>query len=712
VQNASPRKAGIRVESVVTDFVGRETELSHLARLFGSARLVTVVGPGGVGKTRVSLRAASAAADGYADGVWIVELSGLTDPELLANTVASALGIPEQDEWPAAQAVLNHLRDRRMLLVLDTCEHLLDSCAGLTEAILRDAPGVTVLATSRQPLDVTGEHTFLVSPLPPPDAERLFELRACQVVPGFVLDGDSRPHVARLCHRLDGIPLAIELAAVQLRALTVQELAQRLDSHFAGLPPGSAPVPGALSPGPFAGAGLAAGPAGRHQTLRRAIEWSYDLCSPLERALWQRLSVFAGHFDLAAVEEVCAESAPEHAEVFQALCDLVDKSVVLRESQSSNRYRLLDTLREFGAERLAACGGGQEARWRNRHFARCLRMAREFRDGFASDEQMGRYHELRDQHADIRAALECTLGSPGGLVPAGVDLVNALALYWMISGRLREGGYWLGKVLARHREPTASRAASLVTRGMLRSFLGHVEGSIADCQEAASIASGELAAPGLAARAYLHMNLSLTFSGLHSQAEAAGLEARKRLTACDDRVGLLMLRCQMGHLYQLTGRLAEALAECSAGLASLGPGSRERWLRGYLLVVSSFALFRMPGREDECSAQASQALSAKHELGDIAGMAYALEVLGWLAARRGRHVRCAWLLGAADPMWRKVGSRFGGTELMEDIHQQARTIAELALGARRFRQLWQAGAGMPADRMVAMAVSGADDVPG
>ncbi|HEX4829514.1 MAG TPA: NB-ARC domain-containing protein [Trebonia sp.] len=702
---------------MMTDFVGREAELSHLSGLFASARLVTVVGPGGVGKTSVSLRAASSALDAYADGVWIVELSGLRDPELLPNTVASVLGVPEQDARSPQEAILDHLRDQRMLLVLDTCEHLVDACASLTEAILLGAPQVTILATSRQPLDVIGEHTFPVAPLPPGDAARLFELRARQVMPKFQLDHDSRPYVARLCQRLEGIPLAIELAAVQLRVLTLRELTQRLERHFTMLASGSrGATPDAdASLGAATTAGMA---AARHQTLRRAIEWSYDLCSSLERALWQRLSLFAGYFDLAAIEEVCAESDPERNEVLQALYSLVDKSVVLREPAGGERYRLLDTLREFGAERLAARGPAEEARWQARHFARYLRLAGGFRDNFATDEQIERYHALRDEHSNVRAALEYTLGAtgaedvagePGLLALAGHDLVNALALYWMISGRLREGGYWLGKALTVFGPPSPARAATLVTRGLLRSFQGHPAGSIADCREAIEIAA-VLDLPELAAHGYLHMNLSLTFSGMHAEAEEVGLEARERLTACADRVGLLMLTCQMGHLYQLTGQLDLALATTSEGLLLLGEGTRECWLRGYLDIVSSFALFQMPGREDDCAAYATQALLAKNELGDIAGIAYALETLGWLATRAARFERCAWLLGAADPLWRRVGSRFGGTALMELVHQQAAEASQASIGADRYRLLWTLGMSLPTDHVVITAISGADEI--
>jgi non-specific serine/threonine protein kinase len=701
--------------SMVTDFVGREAELLHLATLFSQARLVTVHGPGGVGKTRVSLRAAAEAVDSYPDGVWIVELSGLRDPELLPNTVAARLGLPEQDARPQVEAVLDHLRERRLLLILDTCEHLIDACAHLAEAIMREAPEVTLLATSRQPLDVRGEHTFPVGPLPEADAVELFARRAAAAVPGFTVGEDNRREVAWLCQRLDGIPLAIELAAVQLRALPLPELVRRLDTLFAMLAAGAS---GALP---------------RHQTLRTAIEWSYELCSPLERALWQRLSVFADGFDLAAAEEVCAESDPEREEIISALIGLIDKSVVLREPTGGARYRLLDTIREFGGEQLAAAGA--EARWRGRHIGRYLRMAGYFAEHFADDEQMARFHELRDEHANLRAALEYALdvpasadadpgagpqAGPGGQRDSGrqldlatgrelqgARLATALAGYWMISGMVREGGYWLGKLLARFAPPSRERASVLASAGFLASWAGDVDGSIAECLEAIAIAT-ELGEPDIAARGYLHMNLALTFRGEHEKSAAAGLEAQRRLTEAGDRVGLLMLACQIGHLHQLTGHPDEAVATCAAGLALLGEDSQERWLQSYLYLVSSFALFQQPGKDAECTSYASRALFLKSELGDTAGIAYALDTLGWLAIRLGRAERVAWLFGAADALWERVGSRFGGTALMEQVRQGVEAAARAAVGADRYAELWRDGAARPLEEIVRAALANDD----
>jgi non-specific serine/threonine protein kinase len=674
-----------------TDFVGRQDELAGIAAMLAESRLVTIVGPGGVGKTRVAVVAAAQAAATYPDGPWIVELSDLRDPALLPNTVASVLGLPEQDARSALDALLEYLRDRQLLLILDTCEHLLDGCAALAQAVMRDAPGVIVLATSRQPLDMPGEHTFPIGPLPVPesdwlpldgagrpsggDAVELFALRAATAVADFAITPDNVAEVIRLCRRLDGIPLAIELAAVQLRSLPLGELLDRFNHRFTVLTGGR---PGALP---------------RHQTLRTAVEWSHGLCSAAERRLWARLSVFAGAFSLAAAQEVCAEVAPERPDVLDALVGLVDKSVVLREGE---RYRMLDTLREFGAEQLAS--SGEQASCRARHIARYVAMARYFGSHFANDDQMDRYHELREVHSNLRAALEYALDSdkdPASVAQerweAAAELACSLYGYWQISGLLGEGGYWLTKVLDRFPAPGLERARALVNRGFLRSFQGDAVNALADCAAGTAMALA-LGDDAVTARGYQHMMLTLTFLGRHDEALEVTGEARSRLRACGDRAGELMLMAQLGHLHQLSGRPAECVAVCDEGLAMLGADTREQWIRTYLLAVSGFALFQMPGREADCEAVLRKSLYGKQELGDVVGMAYALDVLGWLSLKTGSPTRTAWLLGAAEPLWERGGSlRFSGTAIMEELHQQAAAAAAAAIGDRVYEAEYAAG---------------------
>jgi predicted ATPase len=695
-----------------TDFVGRQDELTRIAEELAQRRLVTIVGPGGVGKTRVALVTAAQTADRYPDGPWIVELSNLRDPLLLPNTVASVLGLPEQDARSALDALLEYLRDRRLLLILDTCEHLLDACAALAQAVIRDAPGVTVLATSRQPLDMPGEHTFPIGPLPVPeldsaplgadrgDAVELFALRAGTAAPGFSITAENAGDIVRVCRRLDGMPLAIELAAVQLRTLPLAELVGRLNHRFDVLLEGH---PGSLA---------------RHQTLRMAIEWSHDLCSPAERRLWARLSVFAGTFSLEAAEEVCAEVSLERPDVIESLIGLVDKSVVLLEGE---QYRMLDTVREFGAERLAA--SGELGACRARHIARYVAMARYFGVHFADDDQMDRYHELRSVHSNLRAALEYALefedeaapsswsalplsgaagscsGAEVAVTPAarerwrsGVDMACSLYGYWQISGLLGEGCYWLSKSLDRFPDAGRERARALVNRGFLRSFQGDIGNALADCEAgfAMALAIGDEAA---AARGVQHMQLTLTFLGRHDEALKAADEAQTRLRACGDIAGQLMLAAQVGHLHQLSGHPDLAVSACEEGLTLLGPAGREQWVTTYLYFVYGIALFQMAGREKDCDLMLRRALAGKQELGDVIGIGYCLDVLGWLALRTGSPARAAWLLGAAEPLWERGGSvRFSGTAIMEERRQQAAAAAADLLGAESYAATYAAGA--------------------
>ena len=341
-----------RLPAETNEFVGRTAELRQIDALLLDARLVTLVGPGGVGKTRIVVRAADAAAHRYPDGVWLVELSALRDPGLLPHTVARRLGLAEQSVASQRDALLAHLSDRRLLLILDTCEHLIDAVAELVEAILVAAPHVTVLTSSREPLDVDGETTFPILPLPVTrpegageephpfgaaefsgggepgggtetatagDAVELFARRAAAAVPGFAVNDANRDDVIRLCQRLDGIPLAIELAAVRLRTLSLAELAARLDHRLPLLTDD-----GSVSDG-------------RHRTLRDAIGWSYELCTDAERALWARLSVFAGAFNVAAAREVCASADLDADDIFETIIRLVDKSVLVRAQPATDR---------------------------------------------------------------------------------------------------------------------------------------------------------------------------------------------------------------------------------------------------------------------------------------------------------------------------------------------------------------------------------------
>jgi predicted ATPase len=673
--------------SEATPFFGRTTELAQLAALLSHARLITVTGTAGVGKTRLALRAAAQATSRFADGVHLVELSDLRDPELLPQAIAAGLGLEAQGTRPTMAALLGYLGDRNLLLILDTCEHLIDACAAFAESLLTLTTRVTMLATSRQSFDLPGENGYPLAPLRVAgagtphafgEAVDFFAARAADAIPGFAVTPDNQAEVTRLCRRLDGVPLALELAAAGLRARPLAELAD--DTLLAD------------------------------ETLRAAIGRSYDLCTPAEQALWQRLTVFAGTFDSELGGAVCAGKDLPRDDILTTIVGLVDKSVLVRDEAADDegrtRYRLLGAIREFGAEQLT--GSGTQTGVQDRFIGRYLTMARYFRDHFVDDDQLERYRQLRLDHANLRAALEYTLeGDDGQWRREGAELATALYGYWIAAGLFQESRCWLDKALERFPDPVPERAMVLLTRGYLGARQGgggglagradQVRQAVADVRDGIELATG-LGEQQTGARGYLYLNLALTQAGEVDEALESGIEARRQLTAIGDQIGLITLDAQLGHTYQLAGDPAKAIECYEDGLGLLG-NSRERWLHGDLHIMAALAFRQQAGRDAECAAASRLALRCKHDMRDLAGIAFALEVLGWLAAAGGQHERAAWLLGGADSVWQPAAS-----PALAASHRQAVDRATDALGAARFRALFAEGAGEPLDDLVAAAL--------
>ncbi|MCW2890593.1 MAG: protein kinase/LuxR family transcriptional regulator [Actinomycetia bacterium] len=701
----------------VSGFVGRSGELARLACLLDGARMVTVAGPGGVGKTRLALRAA--ADDTSADGNCLVELSGLTDPELLPDTVALRLGLQRASAASRLDAVLDELRGRRLLLILDTCEHLTAACARFVRAVLRETSHVKVLATSRQPLHVPGEEVLRLGPLPVPgadsgatvgagagDAVELFEQRAAAAVSGFRLTAPDLPDVVRLCRRLDGIPLAIELAAVRVRALPVAELAARIDAGLA------------------AGTGTRRGTVGRHQTLRAAIEWSYGLCTDAEQAVWRRLSVFAGTFDPAVARDVITvshvageELPPERAD--EVLSGLVDKSVVL--PAGARRYRLLDSVREYGAERLAEAGEDTECR--ERHLTRYLSLTRDFSHRLVADGQQDRLSQLRAEHANIRGALEygltdaCQQADPGAAATharatatarAAAKLAASLFPYWVMSGSFREGMRWQGRALDRFREPSPERASALANLSLLGTAVG-VPKAAGQASEAIAMAA-RVGDERTHARAYLALQFALTTAGRHQEALEAARQARWRLEALGADHALRTLDLQLAFTH-VQARNSDAALEHAQRLLR-GLGSDERWLRGTGHVLAALAYYQQAGRQIECENAVNAAVRETQEIGNLVAEAYSLEVLAWLATDAGRCQRAAWLLGGAQALWERLGGgRLSGSAVLEGYHERAAALAASTLGPAKYAELHAAGATRPLAQLAALAIAGADVLP-
>ncbi len=380
------------------------------------------------------------------------------------------------------------------------------------------------------------------------------------------------------------------------------------------------------------------------------------------------------------------------------------------------RYKMLDTIREFGAEELA--DSGAEAAVRHRFIARYLSMARYFGEHVVDDDQLNRFRELQREHANLGAALGYTLDAPeGDRYRQGAELATALYGYWHMSGLLREGKHWLDKVLDRFPDPSSSeRGWALVVRGYLGAMQGEADEAVADATAGTKI--GEVRGdPQMVGRGYTYLTLALTIADRYEEARAAGAQAEQRLQRLNDRAGLRILDVHLAHVAQLSGDLDGALRYAAQVTRRFGDGGeagdaseiKERWAQGWAYAISAMAMYWNPDRHAETVQTTSKALLAKHELGDVMGMAYCLEIHGWLAARAGRQVRAAWLLGAAEPLWQKAGGRLGGTAALLSVHEEAMGKARAGFAGKRFDAVFAQAGRHPVEQLVAFAVSDADE---
>jgi predicted ATPase/DNA-binding CsgD family transcriptional regulator len=683
----------------VTSFVGRRRELADVKRLLSVARLVTLTGMGGVGKTRLALRAAADSHRGFADGVWLVELAGLKDPALVGQTVAAALGIQDESAGWSARKLSDLLADRTLLLVLDNCEHLLDACAVLADALLRACPGLRMLATSRQPLGIVGEHNVSVPPLsvPAPDrmpsleglaqyeAVSLFVERAAAVHPGFILDAGNQVTVTAICRRLDGIPLALELAAGRLRVLSADQLLARLDDRY----------------GLLTGGSRAALP--RQQTLRALIDWSFELCSPAERMLWGRLSVFVDGFDLDAAEEVCSDQEIPAAAVLDLLAGLVDKSIVVAAERGGRvRYQLPEILREYGRDRLTEFGQTREFRRRQRDW--CRRFIADAEAGWFGPDQAELLARLRLEHGNVRSALTFCLTEPGEC-PVGLEIASALRFYWLTSGRLNEGQHWLDRLLACDSQPRPIRPKDLYVSGYLAIALSDF--ATAD----RVLSDAELLAQQLgdvSGAAYVAQIRGLAAVFKHHPAEAAKLleqalaghrDLGDLAAAAYDQAWLALALIMLGD-----DRRADAhFEECLALTASVG----ELWVRSLALWALGIEACN---RGDQVRATAAEQLSIRLRLPldsrYLIGLNF--DVLAWTATAHRDGERAGRLFGAAQSIMRAVGSSLLSNGPTSVLHDQYEAAARGTLGDRAFTRAFQHGMSLGFDQAVAYALDEPD----
>ncbi|GGY10117.1 hypothetical protein GCM10010358_73330 [Streptomyces minutiscleroticus] len=654
-----------------TSFVGRRTELLGTAWALAEARLVTLTGVGGVGKTRLALRAAREARTAFPDGVWLVELSSLPrtercDSELLALMVMEALRLADQTTRPATEVVCEWLADKHLLLVLDCCEHLIPACAHLAGNLLTAAPGLRILATSRQPLGTRGERVLAVPPLPVPgrdrppadaedgqDAVALFLQRAADTAPDRAADTAAHAVVREICARLEGVPLAVELAAARLPELTLTQLRAHLKARFEVL----AADPDAYGDG-----------EPRHQALRTTIGWSHELCAPLERLLWARLSVFAGGFDQEAARAVCAGGPLAAADVPRLLDTLVGKSLLQRRLYVTGlvRYTMLDTVREFGAQWLA--GLGEERATARRHRDHYLDLARRADAAWGGPGQVAWHVRTVVEHANFRTALDFCL--TGGEGQAALELGGALWFFWFACRYAREGRHYLDQILARWPEPEPARSKAVWACGAAALVQGDDDAAarLGKVFRADAEAAGTPAM--LTAAAHLDGTV-LVLRGQHTEAAAAYDAAPYPQDHDGEYAGArLVLRAARAFVHALMGEFADAAAVADAVRAECDQRG-ERWSRAWADYVHGLAA-RGLGRPEEADVHARAALEGKALLHDSLGIGMALDLLASVAADSGHGQRAARLLGTAQQVWNTLGrSQIGVPELVA-----ARTACE------------------------------------
>ncbi|QGV81611.1 ATP-binding protein [Streptomyces ficellus] len=675
-------------------FVGRDDELAELERLLGEFRLVTVTGMGGVGKSRLAARAASTAEKRYCDGVRLVELAPLRDPELLEQALLDALGLTDHTRRPPREVLAEHLAGRRLLLVLDGFEHLVDDLAGLVRELLRRSPGLAVLAAARRPLRLDGEAVMPLAPLPDDDAVRLFTDRAAAVAPGLRPAPEDAGAVRELCRRLDGIPLAVELAAGRLPVLSVEQMLHRLDDRFRLLTGGVRGAPP------------------RHRTLRTAIGWSHELCTPRERLVWARLSVFAGPFDLDAVEYVCGGPDLPPDEVLDVLAGLVAQSVVHREETPAGvRYRMLDTVRAYGAEWLTALD--DEERMRRRH--------RDWYMGLASWCELEWFSPRQAEVAacadsalpNLRAALELCLEAPDEAHLAQ-HLAATLWFSWVGCGRLAEGRHWLDRAVRSDPRPGSrhdeARLRALWVLGYVAVLQGDDTAAMAalyECGEGAARTGNALAGAYTTHRLGCLALLSDDMPRAEELLSRA-LIAYRELGELNSQV--LMGQVELAMTKVFLGDLESAVALCRE-VREICQDRGERWTRAYALYVLAYAAWTR-GEHGEARELLGECIAIDHAFNDLVGLVLAIELLALVTAGEGDPAEAAVLQGAAAPMWEAVGLPLFGSGYFGAPRALCERQAGEALGAERFRSCLAEGGALPKDEAVARALAGRRPVDG
>ncbi|WP_327251063.1 ATP-binding protein [Streptomyces sp. NBC_01244] len=699
----SHRGSAGEMPAELTSFVGRTEDIGKVSALLSESRLVTLTGPGGIGKTRLALQVATQVRRSFQDGMRFVDLAPLTDGGLLAYSLVDALRIDSSARGGGLEAVIAFLRQRSMLLVLDNCEQVASACAEFIRVVLRRAPDVRMLVTSRQSLGMSGEPEWLVKPLPVPAPQdpgggrpmtlaaaaefpgiTLFAQRAA-AASGFLLSEENVPTVALVCRRLDGLPLAIELAAGLTRVLSPGQILQRIENQFGFLATGDRAVPT------------------RQRSLRATVDWSHELCSDEERLLWARSSVFAGWFGLAAAEDVCGGKDLPAGLVLETVTGLADKSILMREERLGDvQYRFLDTLAQYGRERLQE--SGRQAEFARRHRNWFLALATRMEKEWFGPEQVRWAGRMRAMRADLRAALEFSLSTPGES-QAGIRILAAMDACWVASGPVGEGHHWLKRALALDTEPSRARAGALRTLGHLASIQGDQAASAGAQRECESLAerfgdrpleASSLASQGLIALSAgdLAAAVELGDQALRRLGEVDGTDSDEVQAKVQALLLLALATDQLGDFDQAAAAAEEALGYCV--------NNDEQWFRSWALIALGFAEL---GRLDPIAAagRGREVLHIAQAFRDITGTGLATLLMAGAGVVSGENERGAILLGITERLGEKA-TLLRSIAFYDSTRKLFGKLAREQLGEGSFDAAVARGHGFGIDQAVAYAL--------
>ncbi|MFD9668503.1 protein kinase [Rhodococcus sp. NPDC059968] len=686
----------------LTSFVGRRQELAAARKLLTSARLLTLTGIGGVGKSRLARRIATDIRRVFDDAVWLVELGDLHDPDLLAEILATSLHLRTDTGLPVEHILIQHLASRRLLLVLDNCEQIITAVARLTETLLRACPDLRILATSREPIGIQGEVALRVPPLGIPDADKepplrglpqydavqLFADRATAAVPTFEVSDDNRVTVTRICQRLDGLPLPIELAAVRLRAMSAEQILARLTDRYQLLTSGGRTAPT------------------RQQTLRLCIDWSYDLCTPQERTLWSRLSVFAGSFELDAAEAICGRDFSPQL-LLDLVSSLVDKSILIREDAGTVvRYRLLDTLREYGRGKLDAQTDLEELR--RQHCEWYSQLATQAEAEWLSSHQATWIARLDREQTNLRDMLEFCLSDAADTSgvemdrSTGLRTAATLSVFWLARGQFSEGERWLTRLLSQPTPgPSHERAAALYSTSMFAAAQGLIPAAQDRLAELRLFAD-ELNSPALRTLSTHAAGYLALYSG--RPADAIG-DFEDAVTSFEQEGNLLR---QVGSLIGLalacglTGDESRAV-RCHERIIAITEPLGESIYRSYSRWACGLAVW-LQGDPERAVQLLQQGLRLTRLVDDPRGSAWCLQTLAWIAAERRDARRAAVLLGAAETLWQAMGSPTMQFPNLRRYQKECERRVQAMLGGRGFEAESARGRSLKSDEAIAFAL--------